>query len=300
MKLSVVILPSARWEQVRANWMRADEWGLHAGYTYDHLSWRSFRDAPWFSMVPTLVAAATVTSSLRLGPLVTSANFRHPLILAKDLIALDDISHGRLSVGIGSGGTGFDAETLGHAPWSRRERHARFLEFTRALDHLLREPSSTLDGPYYPVVDSRQIPGPRQSPRPPIYLSALGPQSLAFAAEVADGWVSIGAPSGTLAGSTFAAVSSQVAILDSELASRGRDPTALHRILLDFDGDERPLSSYESFLDWAGRYAALGFDEVVVHWPVPESPFDYDQSLFERVCREGGATLSTWPSGGRD
>jgi len=293
-KLSVVILPCARWSEVRVDWMRADEWGLHAGYTYDHLSWRSFRDAAWFSMVPTLVAAATVTTTMRLGPLVTSANFRHPLVLAKDLIAIDDISGGRLNVGIGAGGTGYDAMTLGHEPWSRRERHERFVEFTRAIEHLLREPSSTLNGVYYPVVDSRQIPGPRQTPRPPIYLSALGPRSLALTAEVADGWVSIGDPSGAADASTFAAVKSQVNALNSELELRGRDRSSLHRVLLNFEGDEAPMSSYESFLDWAGRYRALGFDEVVVHWPVADSPFDYDVSVFERIGREGGATLAAW------
>ena len=52
--------------------------------------------------------------------------------------------------------------------------------------------------------------------------------------------------------------------------------------------------SLEAFLDWAGRYRDLGFDEVVVHWPVPDSDYDYDVDVFERVCREGGATLAAW------
>ena len=294
MKLSVVILPCARWEDARVNWTRADEWGLHAGYTYDHLSWRSFRDAPWFAMVPTLVAAATVTSRLRIGPLVTSPNFRHPLVLAKDLIALDDISRGRLIVGIGAGGTGFDATTLGHEKWSLGERHARFVEFSRSLDRLLRETASTIDGHYYPVVDSRQYPGPRQVPRPPIYLSALGPKSLALAAELADGWVSFGHPNVDGDTSTFTAVTSQISALDSQLESRGRARDSMHRVLLNFEGDESPMASYESFLDWAGRYRALGIDEVVVHWPVRDSPFAYDEELFEQICRDGGATLATW------
>jgi alkanesulfonate monooxygenase SsuD/methylene tetrahydromethanopterin reductase-like flavin-dependent oxidoreductase (luciferase family) len=168
-------------------WRQADEYGLHAAYTYDHLSWRSFREAPWFTMIPTLTAAAGVTTSLRLGPLVTSPNFRHPLLLAKDLLALDDISGGRISIDVGSGGTGFDATVLGGKVWSVGERHARFVEFTRALDILLREPATNLEGPFYPVVDSRQIPGPVQSPRPPILLGALGPKSLALAAEIAEG-----------------------------------------------------------------------------------------------------------------
>lgn len=294
MQLSVVILPCARWPQAREQWIAAQEWGLHAGYTYDHLSWRTFRDAPWFAMVPTLVAAATVTSTLRLGPLVTSANFRHPLVLAKDLIAIDDISLGRLNVGIGAGGTGFDAVTLGHEPWSPAERHERFVEFATALDRLLREPSSTLSGHYYPVVDSRQIPGPRQSPRPPIYLSALGPKSMALAVEMADGWVSFVDPARAKDVGTYELMAAQVRAMDTALARRQRDPSSLHRIMLHFGGDETPLSSYEAFLDWAGRYRELGFDELVVHWPVSDSPFASDEAVFERVCREGSSTVASW------
>ena len=86
--------------------MRAESLGLHAAYTYDHLSWRSFRDRPWFEAMTTLAAAAVATSTLRLGTLVTSPNFRHPVPLAKELLTLDDLSEGRLVVGIGSGGTG--------------------------------------------------------------------------------------------------------------------------------------------------------------------------------------------------
>ena len=294
MRLSVVILPYAAWREARAHWSHADEWGLHAGYTYDHLSWRSFRDAPWFSMVPTLVAAATVTTRLRIGPLVTSPNFRHPLVLAKDLIAIDDVSDGRLNVGVGAGGTGFDATTLGHAPWSRAQRHERFVEFTQFLDRLLREPSSTLVGKHYRVVDSRQLPGPRQRPRPPLYLSALGPKSMALTSEIADGWVSLTGDEGASDATTYEVVSSRVAAMDSALERGGRERSTLRRLLLDFGGDEAPLASYEAFLDWAGRYRELGFDEVIVHWPVPDSPFAGDMTLFERICRDGSAQIASW------
>ncbi len=294
MKFSVVILPSARWETARDQWRRADEWGVHAGYTYDHLSWRAFREKPWFSMVPTLVAAATVTSQLRLGPLVTSPNFRHPLVLAKDLIALDDISGGRLIVGVGAGGTGFDASVLGQTAWSPTQRHERFDEFARALDRLLREPNSNLDGPHYRVVDSRQIPGPVQIPQPPMYLSALGPRSLALTAELAQGWVSIGARSTGNDSSTIDAVKQQVATLNSELELRGRVASTMHRVLLNFGGDEAPMRSLASFLDWAGRYRAVGFDEVVVHWPVRDSPYAYDEEVFERIASVGAATIAPW------
>lgn len=245
-------------------------------------------------MVPTLVAAATVTSRLRLGPLVTSPNFRHPLVLAKDLLALDDISRARLIVGVGAGGTGFDASVLGQTPWSPTQRHERFEEFARALDTLLREPISNLDGPHYPVVDSRQIPGPVQTPRPPLYLSALGPRSLALTAELAQGWVSFGAPSHRHDSPTADAVKQQVTILNSELERRGRAASTMHRVLLNFGGDETPMRSLESFLDWAGRYRELGFDEVVVHWPVRDSPFAYDEEVFERIATLGAAAIAAW------
>jgi hypothetical protein len=183
---------------------------------------------------------------------------------------------------------------LAREPWSPLERHERFEEFARALEHLLREPRSNLAGRHYPVVDSRQIPGPVQQPRPPLYLSALGPRSLALTAELADGWVSFGDPAARADSPTFDAVSAQVTRLNSEMERRGRDERSLHRVLLNFEGDESPMVSYESFLDWAGRYRALGFDEVVVHWPVSESPYAYDEDLFERICVQGAREVDAW------
>jgi alkanesulfonate monooxygenase SsuD/methylene tetrahydromethanopterin reductase-like flavin-dependent oxidoreductase (luciferase family) len=78
MRLSRVILPIHRWSEGREVWRRAEGLGFHAAYL-DHLSWRSFRDEPWFGAVPTLTAAATATGRLRLGTLVTSVNPRSPI-----------------------------------------------------------------------------------------------------------------------------------------------------------------------------------------------------------------------------
>lgn len=73
LRLSTVILPIYRWAEGRKLWERAEELGFDTAYTYDHLSWRvPFRDGPWFGAVPTLTAAAGVTSTIRLGTLVTS------------------------------------------------------------------------------------------------------------------------------------------------------------------------------------------------------------------------------------
>jgi alkanesulfonate monooxygenase SsuD/methylene tetrahydromethanopterin reductase-like flavin-dependent oxidoreductase (luciferase family) len=294
MQLSTVILPSQRWQLARPMWERAEQFGLDAAYTYDHLSWRNFRERPWFTMMPTLVAAAGVTSVIKLGPLVTSPNFRHPLLLAKEFLALDDISQGRLIVAVGSGGTGFDATALGHASWSVQERHERFVEFSRTLDVLLREPATSLDGTYYPIVESRQIPGPVQMPRPPLFLSATGPKTMALTAEIADGWVSLSSAATTDAPSTYESVRLQMSLMNETLAEQRRMPRSLHNVFLDQGSDDGPIRSYEAFIDWAGRYNELGFNELVLHWPIANSQFDYNVDVFERITTEGRQQILNW------
>ena len=111
--------PSTAGPTAGRRWRRAEELGFDHAWTYDHLAWRSLRDGPWFGAIPTLTAAAMVTDRIRLGTLVASPNFRHPVPFAKELMTLDDISGGRLAAGIGAGGTGWDAAMLGADPWSR-------------------------------------------------------------------------------------------------------------------------------------------------------------------------------------
>src|SRR6478735_3949130 len=170
MRLSTIILPIYPWKDGRAVWRRAEQLGFHAAYTYDHLSWRTFRDGPWFGTMPTLTAAATATETIRLGTMVTNPNFRHPLTLAKDLMTLDDLSGGRITLGIGAGGSGFDATALGHDAWTPRERADRFAEFVPLLDRLLSEGGTggvSYRGDFYSAHEVRNIPGCVQRPRLP-------------------------------------------------------------------------------------------------------------------------------------
>ncbi|MFD0856850.1 LLM class flavin-dependent oxidoreductase, partial [Actinomadura adrarensis] len=113
MRHGVMILPEHRWPQARDVWTRAERMGFEHAWTYDHLMWRWFKDRPWFATIPTLTAVAAVTSRIRLGMLVASPNFRHPVNLAKELMTLDDISDGRLVCGVGAGADGFDARIRG-------------------------------------------------------------------------------------------------------------------------------------------------------------------------------------------
>jgi alkanesulfonate monooxygenase SsuD/methylene tetrahydromethanopterin reductase-like flavin-dependent oxidoreductase (luciferase family) len=264
--------------------------GFHAGYTYDHLSWTSFRDRPWFGAVPTLAAAATATRHLRIGPLVTSPNFRHPVTLAKELMSLDDLSAGRLVVGIGSGGTGFDAGVLGTTSWTSQERAERFGEFVALLDGLLCSPNTTRSGDYYSAVEARMIPGCVQQPRAPFVIAATGPRGYRLAAEFGAGWVTFGDPGRSQEAAASAdreAVRSQLDGLEAACTALGRAFGPMEKVLLQSPGGDRPLASLDAFVDWAGYYRDLGITELVVHWPVPDSVFATDPGVFERIATEG-------------
>ena len=168
---------------------------------------------------------------IRIGTLVASPNFRHPLTLAKDLIALDDISDGRVICGVGAGGGGWDATVLGGEPWTLKERTARFAEFVELLDLLLLEREVTWKGSYYAVDEARTYPGCVQKPRLPLAVAAGAPRALAVAARYADIWVTIGGYGDkSLEGREGAQlVANQIELLSEESAKVGTrrvgDPT---------------------------------------------------------------------------
>ncbi|MEU9178122.1 LLM class flavin-dependent oxidoreductase [Streptomyces sp. NPDC048550] len=299
LRLSTVILPVRPWrEGGRDQWVRAEELGFHTAYTYDHLTWRSFRDRPWFGAIPTLTAAAAATERMRLGTLVTSPNFRHPVTLAKELMALDDISGGRFTLGIGAGGNGFDATALGQDPWSPRERADRFAEFVPLLDRLLTEAAVTERGTFYSADEARNIPGCVQQPRLPFAVAANGPRGLKLAAAHGQAWVTTGDPKlfeeGT-AEQSLEAIRGQLAKLDKAMAEIGRAPEPMEKILLTGFTPERNtmLDSVDAFVDFAGRHRELGFTEIVIHAPIPDSEFAADENVFEEIATEGLAQLDS-------
>ena len=86
---------------------------------------------------------------LRLGTWVTSPNFRHPVTLAKDLMTLDDISGGRVIVGIGAGGTGWDATVLGQQPLTPGQRADRLGRVRHAPRPVAAQPDTSWHGEYF-------------------------------------------------------------------------------------------------------------------------------------------------------
>lgn len=287
MRHGIVILPQQPWAEARSIWQRAEELGFDHAWTFDHLSWRSLADEPWGATIPTLTAAAAATSTIRLGTFVTSPNFRHPVPFAKDLATLDDISGGRFLLGVGSGGTGFDAFVLGQQQLTGRERHERFVEFLRELDALLRfeEPGSggiSFDGDWFTAHEARMVGKPAQHPRMPIIVAADGPKGLQLVAELADGWVTLGRESDT-PGDWWESVAEVSRRLDDALADRGRDSASLDRYL-NLDSHDYSLKSVDAWEDAVGRAAALGFTDVITHWPRRDGVFAGNEKVLTEIA----------------
>lgn len=293
--VSTVILPIYPWREGRDVWRRAEDLGFYTAYTYDHLSWRTFRDGPWFGALPTLAAASGITERIRLGTLVSSPNFREPVTFAKDLMTLDDLSGGRVTVGLGAGTTGFDATVLGGEGWSARERADRLRDFTVLLDRLLTERAVTHEDGHYRAHEARTIPGPVQRPRIPFAIAATGPRGLRLAARHGQAWVTTGDPAVGPDGSVAAAragVRAQVDRLEAACAETGRDPATVERILLTGFTPDSGLESVDAFVEVAGAYAEAGITEIVLHQPIADTQFAADQATFERIATEGMAQLS--------
>ncbi|HET6478957.1 MAG TPA: LLM class flavin-dependent oxidoreductase [Actinoplanes sp.] len=285
MRIGIVILPDQRWSVAGRRWQRAEEYGFDHAWTYDHLGWRDLVDGPWFDAVPTLTAAAMVTRRIRLGTYVASPNFRHPVHFAREITALDDISQGRLLLGLGAGGTGFDSAVFGEPEMTPRARVDRFAEFLDLLGAILGNPTTTWAGDYYTAVDARSTPGPRQQPRPPFVIAANGPRALRLAARHGDGWVTTGvtgaAPSS--AAEWWSNVARIVAGFDTALDEAGKPRDAMPRYL-NLDSSDYSLSSAEAFEDAVGRARELGFTDTIVHWPRESSWYAGDEKVLESVA----------------
>ena len=287
MRLGVLILPEDRWPQAAEKWRRAEELGFDHAWTYDHLAWGPLRDSPWFAAVPTLTAAALSTATIRLGTLVASPNFRHPVSFARELVTLDDVAAGRLTVGIGSGGLGWDTTILGQQPWSTAERTERFAEFVGLLDRLLTGPETTYAGKYWSAQDARTYPGCVQQPRIPFAIAATRPKGMRVVARHATMWVTNGDrehegdPLGAEQGAEV--VRRQLALLERVCADEGRDPTSLARLVLTGARLSACLDSPGAFAEAKAAYSEVGVTDLVIHWPRPREPYAGDPGILEHI-----------------
>lgn len=287
MRFGITILPEHPWHEAAPLWRAAEELGFDHAWTFDHITWAGLPDSPWFAAMPTLTAAATVTSRIGLGTFVSTPNNHEPVQFMREVLALDDISAGRFLLGIGSGGD-LDARITGH-DLTLRQRVDRFEEFTRLLDRVLREDHVTSDGAYFSARDVRTFPGPVRGggvfPGVPLIIAANGPRVMRLAVDLADGWMTYGGEAQSVA-EWWPIVEQLTHRLEATLEEKGRGPETLARYLNTDGMPAYALSSVAAFEDVVGRAADLGFTDVVVPWPRTTEPFRGARSTLEAAVAD--------------
>jgi F420-dependent oxidoreductase-like protein len=219
-----------------------------------------------------LAGLAAGVPRLRLAPLVTSVTYRHPAVLAKIATAVDQISGGRLTLGVGTGWQVNEHAAYGIELGSVKERLDRFEEAVQILDSMLHEPRTTVSGTYFNVTDAPNQPAPVQK-RLPLMIGGGGERrTMRIAAQYADEWNAWTSPE---------ELAHKVKVLRSHCEDLGREPSAIAvstQALLFLSTDEAWLAQTRAqpaampkivgtpaeVSDIIGQYRDSGADELIV------------------------------------
>lgn len=268
---------TARWADLAAMARRAEEVGFDSVWVEDHLLFRGDvtggpTEGPW-ECWSLLAALAATTSRVEIGPLVTCTSFRNPALLAKIADTVDEISGGRLILGLGAGWHEPEYAAFGF-PFDHRV--ARFEEALAIIHGLLRDGQIDFTGRYYTARECELRPrGPRPG-GPPILMGTTRPRMLRLTARYADLW-NVYFPQD---------LEPLTASVDAACIDVGRDPATLTRtaaLLIDATGEGARRSSAnpsgrapiagspEEIAATLRGYAAAGIAHVQI-WLEPNSP----------------------------
>jgi len=242
-----------RWADIAALARRAEEVGFDSFWLPDHLLFRFasvLQQGAWD--VWSLVAAvAATTERMQIAPLVACTSFRNPALIAKMADTIDEISGGRLILGLGAGWHQPEYDAFGF-PYDHRV--SRFDEALQIIAALLRTGHVDFQGTYYSARDCELRPrGPRPG-GPPILVGGSGERMLRLAARYADAW-------NADRQNDVAQVQALNARVDRACADVGRDPASLARII----GIQVDLLN-------AHRQAMQPRQFVMAPWPLTGTP----------------------------
>ncbi len=235
----------------RAHLTRAEALGFDSAWTQEQV----LGATPQLGPIETMTYAAACTDRLRLGCAVFVTPVRGPLHLAKSIATLDQLSGGRVEVGVGIGGrarmAAFGVDPDGLA--------TRFTEHLRLMKACWTESEITFEGRFWRLAKAVMEPKPLQRPHPPVWIGGRHPAALRRAARLGDGFVGAGS-------STTEAFAGHVRTVRAALEEEGRDPAGFRiakrvYIAVDDDGDrarERAAAALERY------YGSAGLADVAV------------------------------------
>jgi probable F420-dependent oxidoreductase len=259
-----------RWPEYVAMARAAEEVGFDSIWVGDHLLYRDDgrpERGPWDAWT-LLAGLAAVTHRVRLGPLVACAGFHPPAILAKMAATVDEVSGGRLVVGIGAGWNRTEFDAFG-IPFDHRG--SRFEEAFGIIRRLLAGERVTFHGTYQRVDDAVLLPTPAR--RPTLMIGSTGERVLSIALPHVDVWNTWF----DWFGNTPAGFEARNAEIDAIAVRLGRDPGEIRRsacvhVIMDRGATERPLDPASPPLEGSPRriadgllqMAEAGADEVIL------------------------------------
>ncbi|OBH18244.1 LLM class F420-dependent oxidoreductase [Mycobacterium sp. E1715] len=258
---------------LRAYLLRAEELGFEGGWVLEQI----IGDAPLLAPLELLAYCAACTERLRLGVAVLVTSLHDPLQLASSVTAVDRLSHGRLDVGVGTGGGFRRFAAFGV------EKDTYISYFTEGLKLMKAawsdEPRVTFHGRFRDVDDVPIQPKPVQRPHPPIWFGGLAPKALARAVRHGDSFLGAGS-------STTEAFAGAVGVVRRELGEQQRDPahfTIGKRVYLMVDDDAARARTRVL----AGLRRIYGTTPGVEDVPVSGTPDDVARGL--RAVIDAGA-----------
>ena len=292
-RFQVLILPNASWDELLGRYRKCEQLGFDLAGMADHFVDWTNPPSPWFDLWTLAAAVAVRTESIRLSTCVAQIPLRGPAMCARQALSVDNISKGRLELGLGLGLTSDPSYAMMGVPnWDNPERVARFTEYVEIVDRMLSNEVTSYSGKYYQVQEAILNPRPVQKPRPPIMIAAMGPVMLKKAARYADIWNSLSFVERFE--DQMRETRDRIARLDEHCAAIDRDPGALRRSYLMFDANARKsggmFNYYEStsiFADMAAQILEVGITDIGVYYPMREE----QMPMFEKIATEVIPTL---------
>lgn len=275
MKFSLWVSNSREWSEVVDLAVYVESVGWDGFWLPDHYMSNNPDDSsgtePALDCWTVLAAVAVAVPNLRLTSMVSPVTIHHPVVLAKRVVTVDQISNGRAVMGLGAGwqvnehrGFGFDLRAPG-------ERVTHFIEAIRVIRELLDNERANFAGRWYTLRDATFEPKPVQSPLP-ILVGTSRPRMLRTVARYANKWNTWGSPA------TIATVTER---FNAACETESRDPDSIRRsaqalvyitdtnaqreeLLATISTDRAIIGNTAEIVDVMGQYAAAGLDEFAL------------------------------------
>jgi F420-dependent oxidoreductase-like protein len=273
MRFSIWLETEQVWDDLLGSAEHAERTGWDGVWVEDHFMPNGERsNVPRLEAWSTIAGLAACLHRARIGVLVTGNTYRHPAVLAKMAATVDQISEGRLVLGIGAGWQENEHEAYGIDLPEVPERLARLEEACQVIRLLLSQERSNFQGRFYRLVDAPCEPKPVQQPLPLLVGGSGEKVTMRIAARYADEWNCWGLPD---------AIARRIEILGRHCSDLGREPASIKRsaqalVFMSDDADQlelwrsetsasaRIVGTCSQVADVMSRYVEIGLDEFIV------------------------------------